>query len=198
MSVKGGAREGMRAPAMLAVGAFVLAAIYAGVRFGVAALDGEGRRAGALVSILRPEYTGNDRLAPDFTLSDRSGRPLTLSSLRGKVVVLHFWSKDCPPCIEELSEALPAYDEMVRGRSDIALVMVSVDEGWSAVSPYVRPSMHAAMLFDPERAVVERRYGTRLFPETWIIDRDGVIRARFDRTVEWTSAAFVHYVESFL
>jgi peroxiredoxin len=191
-------REGIRGPAMLAVGVFVLAAIYAGVRFGVAALDGEGRRAGALVTILRPEYTGNDRLAPDFTLSDRSGRPLTLSSLRGKVVVLHFWSKDCPPCIEELAEALPAYDEMVRGRSDIALVMVSVDEGWSAVSAFVRPSMHAPVLFDPDRAVVERRYGTRLFPETWIIDRDGVIRARFDRTVEWSSAAFVHYVESFL
>lgn len=191
-------REGIRGPAMLAVGVFVLAAIYAGVRFGVAALDGEGRRAGALVTILRPEYTGNDRLAPDFTLSDRNGRPLTLSSLRGKVVVLHFWSKDCPPCIEELAEALPAYDEMVRGRSDIALVMVSVDEGWSAVSAFVRPSMHAPVLFDPDRAVVERRYGTRLFPETWIIDRDGVIRARFDRTVEWSSAAFVHYVESFL
>lgn len=191
-------RDGIRGPALIAVAAFVLVAIYAGVRFGVAALDGEGRRAGALASILRPDYTGNDRLAPDFTLSDRNGRPLTLSSLRGKVVVLHFWSKDCPPCIEELSESLPAYDEMLRGRSDIALVMVSVDEGWSAVSPYVRPTMRAPLLFDPDRAVVERRFGTKLFPETWILDREGVIRARFDRTVEWTSAAFVHYVESFL
>lgn len=190
--------ERPRGWALAAAAVFALAAIYGGVRFGMAALDGEGRRAGALASILRPDYQGNDRRAPDFTLSDRNGRPLRLSSLRGKVVVLHFWSKDCPPCIEELSEALPAFDEMMRGRSDIQLVMVSVDEGWSVVSPYVPPSMHAPLLFDPERAVVEGRYGTKLFPETWIIDRDGVIRARFDRTLEWTSAAFVHYVESFL
>lgn len=189
--------ERLRGPALVAAAAFSLAAIYGGVRFGMAALDGETRRTSALASILRPDYQGNDRTAPDFTLSDRHGRPLRLSSLRGKVVVLHFWSKDCPPCIEELSEALPAFDEMIRGRGDVQLVMVSVDEGWSVVRPYVPSSMHSPLLFDPERAVVEGRYGTRLFPETWIIDPNGVIRARFDRTVEWSSAAFVHYVESF-
>lgn len=185
-------------PAWLAVGAFALAAIYGGVRFGMAALDGESRRASALAQILRPEYQGNDRRAPDFTLRDRNGREVTLSSLRGKVVVLHFWSKECPPCIEELSEGIPAYDEMVRDRADIAFVMVSVDEGWDTVRAFIHPSLRATMLFDPDRAVVERKYGTKLFPETWIIDRDGVIRARFDRTVEWTSTTWVQYVESFL
>lgn len=184
--------------AWIAVGAFALAAVYGGVRFGMAALDGESRRESALAQVLRPDYQGNDRTAPDFTLNDRAGRPVRLSSLRGKVVVLHFWSRECPPCIEELAEALPAYDEMVRDRADIALVLVSVDEGWDAVRAFIRPSTRAAMLFDPERNVVERRYGTKLFPETWIIDRDGVIRARFDRTVDWTSAAFTQYVESFL
>jgi hypothetical protein len=43
---------------------------------------------------------------------------------------------------------------------------------------------------------VAGRYGTRLFPETWIIDGDGVIRARFDRTLEWSSPVFVQYVTS--
>lgn len=184
--------------AWIAVGAFALAAIYGGARFGMAALDGESRRAGALAQILRPDYQGNDRTAPDFTLRDRAGRAVTLSSLRGKVVVLHFWSKECPPCIEELAEALPAYDEMLRDQPNVALVLVSVDEGWDAVRPFVRPTTRAAMLFDPERSVVERRYGTKLFPETWIIDRAGVIRARFDRTLDWTSTTFVQYVESFL
>lgn len=192
------ARPRLSPGAWFAIAGFALAAIYAGVRFGMAALDGEHRRAGALAAALRPDYQGNDRTAPDFTLSDRNGRPLTLASLRGKVVVLHFWSKDCPPCIEELAESLPAYDEMLHDRSDIALVLVTVDEDWAAVSPFIRPGLRAPVLFDPDRAVVERRYGTKLFPETWIIDRDGVIRARFDRTLEWTSAAFVHYVESFL
>lgn len=180
-----------------AVAVFLLAAIYGGVRFGMAALDGERRRESALAGVLRPDYVGDSLAAPDFTLTDRAGRPFRLSSLRGRVVVLHFWSKDCPPCIEELAEGLPAYDEMLRDRSDVALVLVSVDEGWDAVRAFVPPSMRAPMLFDTDRRVVEQMYGTKLFPETWIIDRDGVIRARFDRALQWTSASFTQYVDSF-
>lgn len=183
--------------ATAAVGAFVLLALAAGVGFGAAALDGEHRADSALTSLLRPDYTGDSLTAPDFTLSDPQGRRVSLSSLRGKVVVLHFWSRDCPPCIEEMAESLPAYAETVRGRSDIALVLVGVDR-WEEVSALVPRNLRATLLFDPDRSVVERRYGTRLFPETWIIDREGVIRARFDRTLDWTSAAFIRYVESFL
>ena len=179
------------------IGAFVVAALAAGVGFGAAALDGEHRRGTALTAALRPDYVGDDRLAPDFTLRDRHGQPLRLSSLRGRTVVLHFWSRECPPCIEELAESLPAFDELVQGAPELALVLVSVDASWEAVAPLVPPSMRAPMLFDPERAVVERRYGTKLFPETWIIDPRGVIRARFDRTLDWTNPALLSFVRSF-
>ncbi len=179
----------------LGVLAFLGASVAAGVTFGLAALDGEKRRDEQLTAILRPEYTGDDRLAPDFTLNDNRGRPFRLSSLRGKTVVLHFWSRDCPPCVRELSESLPAFDELVRGRSDVALVLVGT-ERWDEVSALVPPGITAPLLFDPERSVVAGRYGTRLFPETWIIDPEGVIRARFDRTLDWSSPVFVQYVTS--
>ncbi len=35
-------------------------------------------------------------LAPDFTLNDLNGAPHTLSEQRGHVVVLNFWSAECP------------------------------------------------------------------------------------------------------
>ena len=177
-------------------GVFVVAALSAAVAFGVAALDGEHRRSTALITALRPDYVGNDRLAPDFTLRDRAGQAVRLSSLRGRTVILHFWSRECPPCIEELSESLPAFDELVQGAPELALVLVSVDANWEAVAPLVPPSMRAPILFDPDRSVVERRYGTKLFPETWIIDPRGVIRARFDRTLEWTNPALLSFVRS--
>lgn len=182
--------------AVTASGAFVVAALAAGVSFGAAALDGEHRRDSALVTTLRPDYSGNDRLAPDFSLRDREGRAVSLRSFRGRTVVLHFWSRECPPCIEELAESLPAFDELVHSAPDLALVMVSVDPGWDAVAPLVPRGLHAPMLFDPDRSVVERRYGTKLFPETWIIDPDGVIRARFDRTLDWTSPALLSFIRS--
>ena len=182
--------------ALVASGAFVIAALAAGVTFGAAALDGEHRRNTALIATLRPDYVGNDRVAPDFSLRDRNGRTVSLRSFRGRTVVLHFWSRECPPCIEELAESLPAFDELVHSTPDLALLMVSVDANWDAVAPLVPSGMHAPMLFDPDRSVVERRYGTKLFPETWIIDPDGVIRARFDRTLDWTSPALLSFVRS--
>lgn len=174
---------------------FSAAAIAGGVAFGLAALDGEHRRDAQLAEILRPEYSGDDRTAPDFTLNDQRGRPVRLSSLRGKTVVLHFWSRDCAPCVRELTESLPAFDELVRGRDDVALVLVGT-ERWEDVSALVPPGFTSPMLFDPERAIVGGRYGTHLFPETWIIDPEGVIRARFDHTLEWASPVFVQYVTS--
>jgi peroxiredoxin len=179
-----------------ATGVFVVAALAAGVGFGAAALDGEHRRSTALVTALRPDYVGNDRLAPDFSLRDRDGRTVRLSSLRGRTVVLHFWSKECPPCIEELAESLPAFDELVQGAPELALVLVTVDPDWDSIAPLIPRSMRAPILFDPGRTVVERRYGTKLFPETWIIDPRGVIRARFDRTLDWTNPALLSFVRS--
>lgn len=186
-----------RVPAASAVAlGFLACAIAAGVSFGLAALDGERRRDTQLAAILRPDYVGEDRTAPDFTLPDHQGRPFRLSSLRGRTVVLHFWSRECPPCLQELAESLPAFDELTRGRRDIALVLVGT-ERWEEVSALIPRDFRATLLFDPARSVVRGRYGTRLFPETWIIDPDGVIRARFDRTLEWGSAVFLQYALSF-
>lgn len=174
---------------------FTLAAIAVVMAFISAARDGERRRAPeALLGYLRPDYVGNNRLAPDFELRDRNGRAVRLSQYRGKVVVLHFWSRTCPPCVDELQRSIPAFDEIVRDRDDIAFVMVNTDAGWDAIAPIVPAGIRAPILFDPARRVVTGRYGTRLFPETWVIDREGIIRARFDHTIEWDSPVFLGYL----
>jgi peroxiredoxin len=179
----------------MAQAAFVLVAIGAMGVFASSAKDGETRRApDNLVRYLNPSYTGENRTAPDFDLTDRTGRHVRLSDYRGKTVVLHFWTRTCGPCVEELQTTIPAFDEMVKDRRDIALLMVTVDADWNAIAPLVPRDFHAPILFDPRRQVVTAKYGTRLFPETWVIDRDGVIRARFDHTIEWDSPLFIDYL----
>lgn len=181
---------------LLQVG-FLAASVASVAAFSRTALDGENRRApSTLVQHLSPDYTGENRTAPDFTLRDRSGRTVRLSELRGKVVVLHFWTRTCQPCVEELRNSLPVFDELVRDRSDIALLMVTVDANWEAVAPLVPTNFRSPILFDPDRSVVANRFGTRLFPETWVIDPRGVIRARFDHPVPWDGALWLSYLES--
>jgi peroxiredoxin len=176
---------------------FALLALAAVMTFGGAVRDGETRRAPEqLLRMLQPDYEGRNRTAPDFTLRDKDGRPVRLSEYRGKTVVLHFWSRTCPPCIDELQRSLPQFDELVHGRSDVALILVTTDPDWNSVAELVPEGFRSPILFDPSSSVVGGKFGTRLFPETWVIDPRGVIRARFDRTIDWESSVFFDFLLS--
>ncbi len=147
---------------------------------------------------LNPAYAGSNRLAPDFELPDMEGKPVRLSSFRGKTVILNFWTKTCNPCLEEM----PSIAELARigqGRGDFVVLTVSTDEGPEAVRDTLKVILNGdppfPVLFDPESEIVNGKYGTRLFPETWIIDPKGVIRARFDGAREWNKSIAVEMGE---
>jgi peroxiredoxin len=152
---------------------------------------------GALASGERTSmhYMGNDRLAPDFTLRDRSGRAWRLSDHRGKVVVLNFWSITCPPCLEEMP-TLVDLANLVDGRDDVELVSVSTDAGWREVASVFPRDMTLEVLFDPDKSVVRGKFGTRLYPETWFIDPDGVIRLRIDGPRDWSEPIVLELIDS--
>jgi peroxiredoxin len=161
--------------------------------------EGETRRVCSAPCLLHPEYLGADRRAPGFALKDIRGSTVTLESLRGKVVVLNFWSKTCGPCLEEMPD-LAEFTKVVRDRPDVAVIAVSIDEGPEDVRPTLQTVLREeppfAVLFDPDAKVVGDKYGTHLFPETWFIDKRGVIRARFDGAREWNNALMVNFVDA--
>jgi peroxiredoxin len=142
-------------------------------------------------------YLGDSLLAPDFILRDRHGRPWRLRDRRGKLVVLNFWSITCPPCIEEL----PSLEHLARlmdARSDIEVVSISTDQGWNQVATALPSDPWLTVLFDPDKRVVRDKYGTRFYPETWLIDARGVIRFRVDGARDWSDPAALAAIELFL
>lgn len=181
-------------PAKLLQILFILAAAFAVYGFVRAAQSDQRRSSCTALCALRPAYAGRNRRAPDFELPDMNGRPVKLSSFRGKTVFLNFWTKTCQPCLEEMP-ALAELARVARGRKDVVVVTVSTDEGPDAVRDTLKVALGGEppfpVLFDPESSVVLERYGTRLFPETWIIDPDGIIRARFDGARDWSDALAV-------
>ncbi len=131
-------------------------------------------------------YMGERFLAPDFTLRDQHGQPWRLRSQRGRLVVMNFWSVTCAPCIEEIP-SLQELAWLTEGWGDVDVVMVSIDKNWEAVSPVFESSPRFPVLFDPQKKVVRELYGTRLYPETWVIDKQGLIRLRLDGKQAWSS-----------
>jgi peroxiredoxin len=147
---------------------------------------------------MKPDYAGFERKAPDFALRDAKGAPVHLSDYRGKVVVLNFWTKTCGPCMEEMPD-IAELTKIVKAYPDVAVLTVSVDENYADVKDSLRAVLREdppfTMLFDPDDKIVKDVYGTHLFPETWLIDKQGVIRARFDGAREWTSGASLELIE---
>lgn len=178
--------------------AFVIAAAVGVYSFVSVAKEGEVRRRCTPTCILRPNYAGYEKKAPSFTLKDTHGRDVSLDSFRGKVVVLNFWTKTCGPCMEEMPE-IADLSRILKPMNDVAVVTVSTDEtakdAIDTLKAVLKEEPPFPVLMDPELSIVRDKFGTSLYPETWIIDKNGVIRARFDGAREWSSATVVELVD---
>ncbi|PIE05606.1 MAG: hypothetical protein CSA75_03860 [Sorangium cellulosum] len=71
----------------------------------------------------------------------------------------------------------------------LTMLTVAVDENADDVVTALKTHTGVAspfeVMLDPDSKVVTDQFGTKAFPETWIIDSDGVIRARFDGARNW-------------
>jgi peroxiredoxin len=137
------------------------------------------------------------RQAPELELPDLSGKRLKLSSLRGKVVILNFWATWCPPCVEELP-SLVELRRTLHGK-DVELVTVSVDEDIAALRAFLKKHLRdpgdLPVLTDPSKRSATA-FGTEKFPETYLIDRQGVIRQKLIYKRDWASREAIACVES--
>jgi peroxiredoxin len=135
--------------------------------------------------------------APEFKLPDTGGRLVGLSDFRGRVVMVHFWATWCPPCVEELP-SIARFSQQLDG-NDFVMLAVSVDEGGAeAVTTFLQKNgLSVPALLDPDRAVAGR-YGTFKFPETYIVDRKGVVRYKVIGPRDWSAPEAARIVRSLI
>ena len=139
---------------------------------------------------------GEGHPAPDFTLPVLDGQPVSLGSLRGRVVLLSFWATWCKPCEDEM----PAMQRLhgVLGGADFELLAVSVDEGDEEVRAFRdRLALRFPILRDPGKEAA-RAYQTFRFPESWLIDRNGVVAARYIGPREWDDPLYVERIRKLI
>jgi cytochrome c biogenesis protein CcmG, thiol:disulfide interchange protein DsbE len=137
----------------------------------------------------RPAHIGSS--APDFTVQD-GDRKVTLSQLRGQVVVLNFWATWCPPCIEE-TPSLVVMQERLKAKG-VTVLAVSVDADESAYRHFLKDhGVNLLTVRDPDQKS-SGLYGTFKFPETYVIDRNGVMRRKFIGAVDWTEPEITDFL----
>jgi peroxiredoxin len=164
------------------------------------------RSALVLVSLLaltgcyaRSKPSSIGTVAPDFTIKD-ADHSITLSQLRGKIVVLNFWATWCLPCVDEMP-SLEHLQKKFEGK-DVTVLAVSVDDDPDDYHRFLK-NHNIDLLTVREAgqktntgviAPVSSRYGTFKVPETYIIDRNGLIRRKFIGEVNWGQPEIVEYL----
>ncbi|MGB8329278.1 MAG: TlpA disulfide reductase family protein [Polyangiales bacterium] len=143
-----------------------------------------------------PHYLGASLLAPDFSLPKQGGGEWRMSDQGGKVVVMNFWTVTCRPCIQEMP-TLELLAEVTEDWGDVEVVAVSTDRSWEEAETIIPRSSRITSLLDSERRVVTGQFGTKLFPETWIIDADGIVRFRFDGALDWSDPVALDLIRAY-
>jgi cytochrome c biogenesis protein CcmG, thiol:disulfide interchange protein DsbE len=138
----------------------------------------------------RGSHPGNiDKPAPQFVMGDGT-RTVDLSKLRGRIVVLNLWATWCAPCIEELPSLLALQKQM----PELAIVAVSMDQDPDVYKRFLVDHHVDLLTLRDEEQKINALYGTVQIPETYIIDKQGVLRRKFIGPQVWTSPEITSYL----
>jgi thiol-disulfide isomerase/thioredoxin len=115
-------------------------------------------------------------LAPAFELPRADGSTLALSELRGQVVLVDFWASWCGPC----RKSLPHLDTLQSRYAEqgLRVVAINLDEVRAEAERFLSAvPLDIEIVFDAigDSATV---FGLKAMPSSYLIGRDGRVRAR--------------------
>lgn len=162
--------------------------VVAGLAFGAAALTWVAPDSG--VEINRP--------APNFRAIDLATRDsVSLEDYHGSVTLVNIWATWCLPCREEMPSMQRLYDSL--GTRGFRIAAVSIDEGSPEdVTAFAQKLGLTFDILHDRSGSVQRLYQTTGVPESFLLDRRGVLVKRVIGAHDWSSPANMGTVERLL
>jgi peroxiredoxin len=140
---------------------------------------------------------GKGAPAPDFSLPDLDGKMTSLADYRGKVIFLNIWATWCPPCVEEMPSMEKLYQELKGEGFEILAVSVDVSGG-EAVIPFMKKHGLSFPALLDTKGSVKSLYQTTGVPESFIIDKDGIIAEKIIGPKDWASPGAIRSIRNLI
>jgi cytochrome c biogenesis protein CcmG/thiol:disulfide interchange protein DsbE len=141
--------------------------------------------------LLTPDFTRLEpgANAPDFKAETlATGDTVRLSDYKGQVVLLNIWATWCGPCESEMPSIQRLYDDMKP--EGLKIVAVSIDQAApQAVRKWLDERDLTFPVFQDASGHIQDTFQTTGVPETFVIDRDGVIVKKLIGPTEWDHPA---------
>jgi len=113
---------------------------------------------------------------PPFAVKDTNGKALTLAGLKGKVVLIDFWASWCGPCRAEMPNVVKIYAKYQPQGFEI--VGINLDQERQAMDDFIKQmGMTWPQYYDGKgwECELARKYGIDSIPQTFLLDRQGII-----------------------
>jgi len=91
--------------------------------------------------------------------------------LKGKIIVLDFWFTKCAPCVA----SIPALNHLAKQFPEVVFLSVTFNNANEIDKFLDKMVMYYPVGSDPEQKTI-RDFGVEAFPETFLIDENGIIR----------------------
>jgi len=135
--------------------------------------------------------------APEFTLPGLDGNMVKLVDYKGKVVLLNIWATWCPPCVEEMPSMEKLYQELKD--EDFQILAVSIDvSGGNVVAPFMKKHKLSFPALTDTQGTLKSLYRTTGVPESFIIDKDGIIAEKIIGPRDWATPGVISYFRNMI
>lgn len=134
--------------------------------------------------------------APSFELRDANGNMWSLSDLGGKVVLLNFWATWCTTCKSEMPSKEALFQEM-QGKPFQMLGVLFRDNPSNLQAYYRTQPVSIPTLISPGNEMA-KLYGITGVPETFIIDKNGIVREKIVGPRDWETPESIAMIQKYL
>ncbi len=153
-----------------------------------------------IFSISRPKQDSRvttSGAVPDFSLVDSGNHQLKLSDLRGSVVFVNFWATWCGSCVEEI----PSIQKLYRQLSEnphFKMVTILIKDDLQRASGFMQQNGYTFPVYLNADGSAAQYFGITGVPETFILDKKGILRHKVIGPAEWDTPAAMETIRSLI
>jgi thiol-disulfide isomerase/thioredoxin len=133
-------------------------------------------------------------VAADVSVETRAGEVQLIPARAKRYRLVHFWATTCPPCRKELPTLV---DMARRNRDRLDVWAISTDSEWVSVDRFLNGSVPSIIVRDRDGSA-SSAYGVTTLPDSYLIDPEGNVRARFSGPQNWTSREMDTILDRFI